>query len=99
MNLVPARALGEEGDGSIGFRPEDLLPAGEATDDALLVSVHVTDVEALGHEQIVHGRLRGTDRPVAARFRPGDPVEPGQGLDLAVRPESLRRFDAEGRAV
>jgi ABC-type sugar transport system ATPase subunit len=96
MNLVPAEALGGAAGETIGFRPEDLVPAG---DGEATLTIEVTDVEALGHETIVHGRLRGTEHAIAARLPSDVVVRAGGALDLTVRHAAIRRFDDAGNAV
>ena len=86
----------------LGIRPEDFrLPA--AGDGIPFATVAVDMAEHLGHETLAHFALAGVESATAgvARF-PGDaPMQAGDRLTLAVRPEAIHVFSAddEGRRL
>jgi ABC-type sugar transport system ATPase subunit len=102
MNLVPPGALGleDEESGTVGFRPERLVPAAEAGGGAVALALDVDAVEALGNEKIAHGTVAGAPGTrVAARLRNEVEAAGGSRLELAVPDGALHRFDGEGRAI
>ena len=100
MNLLPSGLLGLPGDdaGTVGFRPERLVPASDAGAGAVAVALDIEAVEALGNEQIVHGTVAGAPgHRVAARLGNDIEASVGKRLELAVSPAALHRFDRQGR--
>ena len=83
MNLVP------DGDGHVGFRPEDATCTVAADGDAVFELA-----ERAGADRLWHLRKDGH----AVIVRGGVPPERGARVRVDVPPERLRRFDAEGRA-
>ncbi|MEX0848253.1 MAG: ATP-binding cassette domain-containing protein [Ilumatobacteraceae bacterium] len=93
MNILPA-GLVEPGDVLVGVRPEHLH-----LDENSSVRAHVTLVEHLGHETLVHCRIGET--PVVLRT-PADEAAPSVGADvgLDVPLAHRHRFDAAtGRRI
>ena len=98
-----------------GIRPEALSLANGADTPALAVEVEA--VEALGHEQLVYGRLTGLSSELAAASLPSlDALDLTPGrltarlaadarlsagtlMSLAIRPQQLYLFDAQGNAL
>ena len=103
MNFAPAGLVpgagGAEGE-TIGVRPEAvaLAPAGGGT-----LAATVEQVEALGHETLVHVRLAGGDAGEAPRWvvrEHGMAVHaPGERVALRVDANALHRFGRDGRAI
>jgi len=104
MNFAPARLLpgAAPGDDAVaGVRPEavTLAPAGAAG----ALAATVVQVEALGHETLVHVRLAAAAEGAPlrwvvrehgmARHRTGEPVA------LRVEPAAVHRFAADGSAL
>jgi ABC-type sugar transport system ATPase subunit len=74
----------------LGVRPEDLL----ARDDKpQLGTVTLDVVEHMGHETIAHFALAGSEH--MARLAADAGVEPGDRLNLSIRPDSFHLFAAE----
>ena len=75
----------------LGFRPEDLIFAG---DDAAPLAATLDAVEALGHEHLLY--LRGAAGSFVVRLTDPTitPPAPGTILRFRLRPERLRFFDA-----
>src|SRR5262249_37681687 len=57
MNLI------ENGDVIVGFRPEHLVPAAQASSAAIKLSLKIHNVEYLGAEWIVYGKTEGGPAP------------------------------------
>jgi ABC-type sugar transport system ATPase subunit len=102
MNFLPGPLLpGARADGECvaGVRPE-AVSLGAAWGEGALAAT-VEQVEALGHETLVHVRIAGGDAPVRwvvrepgmARFASGDSVA------LRVAPDAVHWFGADGRAL
>jgi ABC-type sugar transport system ATPase subunit len=92
MNLVPAGAVGANGNGTIaGFRPEHLRVGGNGGGLAFPARVEV--IEYLGDEQLVHLDKDGTS--IQAKLPVEERVTTGEQLTFSVRPEKLHLFDAE----
>jgi multiple sugar transport system ATP-binding protein len=91
--------VGKRGDGgSIGrrlplarVRPEHVR-VGEGDADA-----EVVVVEPAGSEALVHLDLAGVR--LVARVRPEELPGPGDRVRVAIRPEDVHRFDAEGKRI
>ncbi len=89
-----------------GLRPEALAWPGK-DDEAPRLRVEAAAVEMLGHEEIVYFRAPAVVRPdgrreeglLAARVEVGRRPEPGEEVTLAVDPDALHLFDAEGRCL
>jgi len=80
---------------SVGFRPEDArLVASDAGDFAGVVAL----VEPLGPEALVHVRLDAGETAVA-RVREGRVPAVDERVGLAVPPEKLHAFGADGRRL
>jgi multiple sugar transport system ATP-binding protein len=101
---------------TVGLRPESFLAPSDMSEEdvaeAALVSGRVEIVEQLGSESFVYFRtddldvLEIGDRPLdlkgalCARLRAGVRYEPGDPIELAIAPASVRLFDSDsGRAV
>jgi len=101
LPIAPARlprALpGDDGALTIGIRPEILTLAPEAAPNTLRLTVE--HVEWLGHETLAHLRAAGDDGRVVARLPGMHALTAGQPIALAVDPERIYLFDAEGRAL
>jgi ABC-type sugar transport system ATPase subunit len=104
MNFAPARwlpALARGDDAVAGVRPESVRLAEPGAAEALAGTV--VQIEALGHETLVHVRLAASERetPVRwvvrehgmARHRAGEPVA------LRVEPSAVYFFASDGRAL
>jgi ABC-type sugar transport system ATPase subunit len=78
----------------VGLRPEALrLHRDDA--GAPIVSFVVDVVEPMGHEAVVHGRLRnGGEAPVVVRLDAHDEPRPGDVLELTFAGEDLHLFDS-----
>jgi multiple sugar transport system ATP-binding protein len=79
----------------LGLRPEALRIRGDDVGVGVPVLPFVVDVvEPMGHEAVVHGRLRGGgEAPVVARLGADEEPRPGDELQLTFRPEDLHLFD------
>jgi ABC-type sugar transport system ATPase subunit len=100
MNFLPARLLpGARADGEIvaGVRPEALRlgRAGEA--DTLAATVE--QVEALGHETLVHVRIGGADARWVVREPGMAEHSAGESVAVHVAPDAVYLFAADGRAL
>jgi ABC-type sugar transport system ATPase subunit len=92
MNLVPAEAVGADGDGTIaGFRPEhvEVARGGDGISFKALVEV----IEYLGDEQLVHLDKDGT--AVQAKLPVEEHVTTGEQRTFSVERSKLHLFDAE----
>jgi multiple sugar transport system ATP-binding protein len=79
----------------VGLRPEAFRLNRTGT-GAPVVPFVVDVVEPMGHEAIVHGRLRnGSEAPVVVRLDAHDEPRPGDVLDLTFAGEDLHVFDPE----
>jgi len=89
-----------------GLRPEALAWPGK-DDERPRLQVEAAAVEMLGHEEILYLRSPAVVRPdgrreeglLAARVGVGRRPEPGEEITLAVDPDALHLFDAEGRCL
>jgi ABC-type sugar transport system ATPase subunit len=112
MNLTPvriegrmARASGFEvqlpqavglDQGILGFRPEAMSVQLDDRWPRVVVSVDLAEV--LGSDQYVYGSVSGN--PIIARVDPNMKLRQGDRLQLSIRPQALRLFDAvSGRAI
>jgi multiple sugar transport system ATP-binding protein len=102
---TPPMNLLDSGDALVGFRPEHLRPAaGTApSDGSLRLPLKVENVEYLGVDRLVYGRLSGRfgDAAVVARM-PASQEPPAEGSlrDFEVARRDIRRFDrASGRRL
>jgi multiple sugar transport system ATP-binding protein len=78
------------GSAILGVRPEDLL----ARDGGQPIGTVTLDVvEHMGHETIAHFQLSGNDH--VARFAPDVRVEPGNQLEISIRPGAYHLFTAD----
>jgi multiple sugar transport system ATP-binding protein len=78
------------GSAILGVRPEDLL----ARDGGQPIGTVTLDVvEHMGHETIAHFQLSGNDH--VARFAPDVRVEPGNQLEISIRPGTYHLFTAD----
>jgi ABC-type sugar transport system ATPase subunit len=92
MNLVPAEAVGADGDGTIaGFRPEhvEVARGGDGISFKALVEV----IEYLGDEQLVHLDKDGI--AVQAKLPVEEHVTTGEQRTFSVERSKLHLFDAE----
>ncbi len=102
------------GEVTVGLRPESFLAVGDSSgaEDAPRVHGRVEIVEHLGSESIVYFRTDDLDvlevgeRPLelkgalCARLRSGTRYAPGDLVELAIAPESVRLFDPkDGRSL
>ncbi|MGW3956164.1 ABC transporter ATP-binding protein [Streptomyces sp. NPDC004752] len=92
MNLLDAQPLALP-PGTVGIRPEDLLP-GEAP-GALTLRGSVVDADLIGTERIVH--FRCGRQTVRMRVRAADPV-PAEIIAHAPT-DRIHRFDPEGNRI
>ncbi|MGW3953102.1 ABC transporter ATP-binding protein [Streptomyces sp. NPDC004752] len=92
MNLLDAQPLGLP-PGTIGIRPEDLLP-GEAP-GALTLRGPVVDADLTGTERIVH--FRCGQETVRIRLRASDPVP--EQITAHAPADRIHRFDPEGNRI
>jgi multiple sugar transport system ATP-binding protein len=110
MNFLPVRALGATleagpvpGDADcVGVRPEhwQVLREGDGGLAATGLPATVERVESLGDVALVHCRVAVAGLEAAVSVKSTDvPAEEGERVRLATRPEHLRFFDAQGRAV
>ncbi|MFE5700344.1 ABC transporter ATP-binding protein [Rhodococcus koreensis] len=92
MNLLDAQPLGLP-PGTIGIRPEDLVPGHSA--GALTLTGPVIDTDLTGTERIVH--FRCGQQTVRMRVRAGDLVP----TDITVHApaDRIHRFDLEGNRI
>jgi multiple sugar transport system ATP-binding protein len=94
---TPPMNLLESGDNLIGFRPEHLRPAGGSSPEgSLRLSLRVENVEYLGVDRLVYGRISGSfgDAALVCRL-PASQEPPAEGSvrDFEVARRDLRRFD------
>jgi ABC-type sugar transport system ATPase subunit len=90
MNILPAEA----GKPVVGVRPEALRIRRDGADGPALAFL-VDVVEPMGHEAVVHGRLRQDGEPtVVARLPAADEPRPGDTLELTYAAGDLHLFDA-----
>jgi multiple sugar transport system ATP-binding protein len=84
------------GPATLGVRPEDLLTNG---DGLPLATVGLDVVEHMGHETMVHFELAGQQH--VARLGADATVQPGDRLQLAIRPGAFHLFtnDEIGRRL
>jgi ABC-type sugar transport system ATPase subunit len=86
-----AASFGLASDGEVGVRPEHVrVAAGE-------VDAEVVVVEPAGSEALVHLDVAGVR--LVARVRPEELPGPGDRVRVAIRPEDVHRFDAEGKRI
>jgi multiple sugar transport system ATP-binding protein len=90
-----------DGDVVLGVRPEGLSPATGA-EQGLVLEVVVSHVEALGNENLVHGRVNGTDataKPLVFRALPRFSPRGEELIRVQVDPTHLLVFarDSEAR--
>ncbi len=104
MNFAPARLLAaaSAGDDAVaGVRPEAVALVAPGTAGTLAATVE--QVEALGHETLVHVRLaKGGGEPPprwVVREHGMARREPGEAVALRVEPGSLHLFARDGRAL
>lgn len=76
----------------LGIRPEHLSLGASATKN---LPMRVEQVEALGSETFVVGKLQGTDVVIQARVEADKPVAIGDEVWLSMRLEKLHLFDPE----
>jgi multiple sugar transport system ATP-binding protein len=86
-----AASFGLASDGEVGVRPEHVRVA-EGEVDAEVVVVEPAGSEALVHLDVAGVRL-------VARVRPEELPGPGDRVRVAIRPEDVHRFDAEGKRI
>ncbi|WP_102958654.1 sn-glycerol-3-phosphate import ATP-binding protein UgpC [Mangrovicella endophytica] len=80
---------------TLGVRPEHLdVTEGESTAGEVTLLLTVTNVEVVGAESFVYGRLGGTGPDVAVRVSGYSRLEPGVTLRARARPGALHAFDA-----
>jgi multiple sugar transport system ATP-binding protein len=95
MNLV------DRGDHVVGFRPENLLPAGlvPGNGDRVTASLEIARIEYLSGDRHVYGMLNGIGEAtrVIARLPATvtTPLEDGESHEFAIHDRDLRFFDAE----
>ncbi len=91
-STLPVGSDFADGPVTLGVRPEDWL-----LDDRLPTfgEVRAESVERLGHETLVQFTLHGEIS--FARLAPGDNVNPGEPLQLAVRPASWLIFSRDDK--
>lgn len=93
----------DNGQITIGFRPEALDIVPEGTDDAFAVNVNL--VEELGSDAYVYGELASTedaqkvssgagDAQIVARIAPQSPPMKGDQVFARIRPDGLHLFSA-----
>ncbi len=92
MNFLPADLLAQGDTRTLGVRPEDLRLA----DDGV-ISADVQHVERLGGDTNVIAKVG--DVQLTARLFGQHSIEQGQSVRMAVAPERLYYFDAEGARV
>jgi multiple sugar transport system ATP-binding protein len=96
MNLVPR-------DGTVvGFRPENVLPAGVLGGDTAghrTMSITVSRIEYLSGDRHLHGTVTGLGEPTPVVIRLAAPVmssiETGRTYDFVIPEGKLRFFDGE----
>ncbi len=99
MNLI------EDGDVTLGFRPEHFRPADDSAPGALRAPFRIDNVEYLGADRLLHGELGGrfAGRPVFSRLAAYLPApRVGDIRDFLVEVGRLKFFDSatgERRAV
>jgi len=95
--LLPAGSgSAAAGDLQVGIRPEDLSVT--SPEKAQLAGM-LTYVEKLGELQLAYVELPGADELLIAKLGPRERLETGSEIALAAGPESLKLFDAAGKAV
>lgn len=94
MNFIPAKALGEAGDRSIGIRPEHIT----LNEDRGDLSGTVTHVEHLGADTNVYLDCEAAGLLVIRLFGESDVVRGSRQFAL-LPPERRYWFDAEGQRV
>ncbi|HTE56263.1 MAG TPA: ABC transporter ATP-binding protein [Kofleriaceae bacterium] len=94
----PPMNLLENGDVIVGFRPEHLVPAERAPGAAIALKLRAVNVEYLGSEWILYGRIEGerfADKVVIARLPDASGHSIGELYDFGVSERHLRFFDKE----
>ncbi len=104
MNMLPGELVAEPlrgGAQTVGVRPEALVVATPEVAAASTIAARVEVVEYLGDSVIVHARVPQAAALVAVKMQPGvDRIpEAGSDLRLAMRPDGLHRFDAQGQRL
>jgi ABC-type sugar transport system ATPase subunit len=101
MNLLRSEAM------QIGFRPHDCVPESNSDGGPNSLEVQVELLEALGHELLLHGRVRNgillgqtieADQKIVCCLSSGSLVAVGNTLHLQVPEPVLHRFKLEGGA-
>jgi multiple sugar transport system ATP-binding protein len=91
MNLIA------NGDAIVGFRPEHLVPAARTPDAPVRLPLRIDNLEYLGAEWIVYGKVEGGGRfagkEVVARLPSADGLTLDTVHDFAVAGAHLRYFD------
>jgi multiple sugar transport system ATP-binding protein len=93
MNLIPHDGV------LVGFRPEQLLPAGEVPSPGASVSLrfHVERVENLGADRLLYGTLPdlapGEKLIVNLPYTVHAPIQPGQTQTFVIGERALKFFD------
>jgi ABC-type sugar transport system ATPase subunit len=107
---VPLDAPTPPGAVTVGIRPESFAPAAADERGSPSIEVAITEVEALGHEQILYFESplplqpieAGTRSPaglMSARVPAAPPLERGQRVRLTVQKNTLHWFDRDGRRL
>ena len=92
----PPMNLLENGEVIVGFRPEHLVPAAQAPGAAIPLKLRAANVEYLGSEWILYGRVEGdrfTGKDVIARLPDASSHKIGELYDFGVSEKHLRFFD------
>jgi multiple sugar transport system ATP-binding protein len=108
MNFLPVRVIGAGGGiagaapaagvDCVGVRPEHWLIVADSEGHGL--PARVERIESLGDVALVHCRVDGVEQPVAVKAAELSAAAiAGAAVRLRTRPEHLRFFDGDGRAL
>jgi multiple sugar transport system ATP-binding protein len=100
MNLIA------EGEGWLGFRPEDFQPrstlAGNGYDDATSFRFCVDRIEYLGAERLIYGSIEGRSQQIVISRLPiamHAELAQGESYEFAVPRGAIERFDRKGHRL
>lgn len=90
--LIPSGGMAPGREVKIGLRPSHFAVGEEAGEGAQ--TLIVDQVESLGHETYIYGRLNGTDTTTIIHVQNHLEAEPGDALPVSPRDGHVHLFDA-----